>query len=90
MNDKTPSVEVQDIFLQYGDSYRLHHRLSREQVKVMFDIQNCRSAVLGVMLISVILAVLPKFLTIPVVIVIVLNAKRLKRNSGFRLEKKIY
>ena len=47
MNDKTPSVEVQDIFLQYGDPYRLHHRLSREQVKVMFDIQNCRSAVLG-------------------------------------------
>ena len=39
--------ELQDIFIQYGEVYRISHPLSREQRKAMQAIQNCRTAVLG-------------------------------------------
>lgn len=40
-------VELQDIFAQHGETYRLKHRLSSDQLKAMRAIQNCRTAALG-------------------------------------------
>lgn len=40
-------LELQDIFLAHGDSYRLEHKLSLEQHKVISAIETCRTAALG-------------------------------------------
>lgn len=40
-------IELQDIFAQHGETYRLNHRLSSDQMKVMRAIQNCRTSALG-------------------------------------------
>ena len=40
-------VEVQNIFLAHGDSYRMKHKLSYEQHKAMSAIEKCRTAALG-------------------------------------------
>ena len=44
-----PSIEVADIFRQYGEAYRerYHARLSIEQVRAMHAIEICRTAELG-------------------------------------------
>ena len=39
--------EVADIFRLYGDKYRSQNRLSKEQLKVMSHIANCRTAAMG-------------------------------------------
>lgn len=39
--------EVQDVFVRYGEDYRLHHKLSHTQAKAMKAIQTCRTAALG-------------------------------------------
>jgi len=39
--------EVADIFRLYGDKYRDQNRLSKEQLKVMRHIADCRTAVMG-------------------------------------------
>lgn len=39
--------EIQDIFHLYGEQYRQNHPLRPNQVKAMFDIENCRTSVLG-------------------------------------------
>lgn len=44
---KKSMFELQDIFHQYGRQYRTNHPLRPNQVKTMFDIENCRTAVLG-------------------------------------------
>src|SRR5438132_14244399 len=41
------TVEVADIFRQYGDVYRQDHSLSSAQRRVMTAIETCRTAVLG-------------------------------------------
>lgn len=45
--EKRPQWEVADIFRLYGEDYRREHRPSFEQRKVMFNIENCRTAVMG-------------------------------------------
>jgi len=40
-------VEVQDIFLKYGNNYRTNHKLTLEQHKAMSAIQKCRTSALG-------------------------------------------
>jgi hypothetical protein len=40
-------LEVADIFRAYGELYRQHHRLSGSQLRVMHDIEACRTASLG-------------------------------------------
>ncbi len=40
-------LELQDIFLAHGDSYRQEHKLSPEQRKVISAIESCRTAALG-------------------------------------------
>src|SRR6059058_3096179 len=40
-------TELQDIFAQYGESYRLNHRLLSNQLKVMRAIEVCRTSSLG-------------------------------------------
>lgn len=42
-----PSYEVADIFRQYGEQYRSNHPLSTAHLKVMHDIEVCRTAYLG-------------------------------------------
>ena len=42
-----PTLEVADIFRQYGAGYREAHRLSYEQLRVMRAIEVCRTAALG-------------------------------------------
>lgn len=42
-----PCFEVADIFREYGEAYRQTHALTSEQLKVMGDIETCRTAVLG-------------------------------------------
>ena len=39
--------EVADIFRLYGDKYRNQNRLSKEQLKVMSHIADCRTAAMG-------------------------------------------
>ena len=39
--------ELQDIFAQHGESYRLNHGLSMNQRKAMRAIENCRTAAFG-------------------------------------------
>ena len=39
--------EVADIFRLYGDKYRIQNRLSKEQLKVMRHIADCRTAAMG-------------------------------------------
>ncbi len=39
--------EVGDIFREYGYEYRKHMVLSKEQLKVMYCVESCRTAVLG-------------------------------------------
>jgi hypothetical protein len=39
--------EVADIFRQYGDAYRLIHPLPPTHLKVLHDIEVCRTAYLG-------------------------------------------
>ena len=41
------SLEVAEIFRQYGPAYRESHRLSRDQWRVMRAIEVCRTALLG-------------------------------------------
>ncbi len=40
------SLELADIFRQYGPAYRVDHRLSSEQLKVMYAIEHCHKAAL--------------------------------------------
>jgi len=40
-------VEVQDIFLKYGNTYRTNHKLTLVQHKAMSAIQKCRTSQLG-------------------------------------------
>lgn len=42
-----PNYEVADIFRHYGAQYRSNHRLSVAHLKVMGDIEVCRTAYLG-------------------------------------------
>jgi hypothetical protein len=42
-----PSLEVADIFRAHGEAYRRTHALTPEQLKVMGDIEACRTAILG-------------------------------------------
>jgi len=42
-----PSLEVADVFRQFGAEYRRHNRLSRQQRIVMRSIEQCRTAALG-------------------------------------------
>lgn len=42
-----PSIEVADVFHQFGANYRRHNRLSHQQRIVMRAIEQCRTAVLG-------------------------------------------
>ena len=39
--------EVADIFRQYGEAYRLKHGLPASHLKVMHDIEVCRTSYLG-------------------------------------------
>lgn len=40
-------IELQDIFTEHGETYRLNHRLLPNQLKVMRAVTSCRTAVLG-------------------------------------------
>ena len=40
-------AELQDVFAQYGKTYRLKHNLLANQLKAMRDIENCRTSALG-------------------------------------------
>jgi hypothetical protein len=40
-------LEVADIFREHGEAYRRTHALTSEQLKVMSDIEACRTAILG-------------------------------------------
>jgi hypothetical protein len=42
-----PALELADIFRQHGTSFRLTHRLSPEQRRVMRAVEQCRTAALG-------------------------------------------
>jgi Putative transposase/Transposase zinc-binding domain len=42
-----PAVEVADVFRRFGEAYRKTHLLSREQSKVMRDIEECRTDARG-------------------------------------------
>lgn len=42
-----PPLEIADIFREHGPRYRQTHALTAEQRKVMWAIENCRTAVLG-------------------------------------------
>jgi hypothetical protein len=42
-----PSCEVADIFREYGEPYRVNHPLPPTHLKVMQDIERCRTAELG-------------------------------------------
>lgn len=42
-----PTLEVADIFRQYGAVYRKNNRLRRQQLRVMRAIETCRTAALG-------------------------------------------
>ena len=41
------AIEVADIFRTHGELYRQTHRLSGSQLRVMRDIEACRTATLG-------------------------------------------
>lgn len=48
MTEATPiKRELADVLSRYGDQFRAIHKLSTHHRKVMFAIENCRSAVLG-------------------------------------------
>jgi len=40
-------IEIQDIFNQYGDTYRKNHKLPLHILKTMIDIEVCRTTELG-------------------------------------------
>jgi len=42
-----PGHEVADIFRAYGAEFRATHALSREEGRVMYDIEHCRTQVMG-------------------------------------------
>lgn len=42
-----PAFEVADVFRAHGEAYRQGHRLSGDQLKVMRDIEACRTEILG-------------------------------------------
>ena len=42
-----PALEVAEIFRRHGEEYRRTHALSAEQLRVMGDIETCRTAVRG-------------------------------------------
>ena len=42
-----PRLEVADIFRAHAEQYRESHALSPQQLKVLWDIENCRTAALG-------------------------------------------
>ena len=42
-----PEIEVADIFRWYGEEYRRKHPLTRPQLQVMRDIEQCRTSALG-------------------------------------------
>jgi len=46
-NAKTSESEVADIFRTYGDAYQKSRSLPKSHLKVMRDIETCRTAVLG-------------------------------------------
>ncbi len=42
-----PRLEVADIFRAHAEQYRESHALSLQQLKLLWDIENCRTAALG-------------------------------------------
>lgn len=44
---RRPAIEVADIFRAHGPRYREHHALTGDQLRVMRDIEVCRTEVLG-------------------------------------------
>ncbi len=46
-NIEKPKYELADIFNLYFQDYQSHHKLSKKQYKVVRNIQNCRTAILG-------------------------------------------
>lgn len=42
-----PPLEVADVFRRHGPAYRAHHRLPRQQLRIMRAIETCRTAALG-------------------------------------------
>ena len=42
-----PSLDVADVFRAHGETYRQGHHLSGDQLKVMRDIEACRTEILG-------------------------------------------
>ena len=42
-----PALQVADVFRAHGEAYRQSHTLSGDQLKVMRDIEQCRTAALG-------------------------------------------
>ncbi len=42
-----PRLEVADIFRAHAEEYRESHALNPQQLKVLWDIENCRTAALG-------------------------------------------
>jgi hypothetical protein len=47
VDDRSPRFEVADIFRLYGVAYRAGHCLTVEQLKVMYAVENCRTATYG-------------------------------------------
>lgn len=43
----SPSLEVADIFAEFGDDYKKKYKLSPEQSKVFYDLQHCRDGSFG-------------------------------------------
>ncbi|MHB1179384.1 MAG: IS91 family transposase [Daejeonella sp.] len=42
-----PSTGLREVFASFGSNYRLEHKLPEQQLKAMYAIQHCRTAVLG-------------------------------------------
>jgi len=45
--ESRPPLEVADVFRAHGETYRQRHALTLDQLRVMRDIETCRTAVLG-------------------------------------------
>ena len=74
--------EVADIFRLYGDKYRNQNRLSKEQLKVMRHIADCRTAAMGGHTMVCMNAVFSKTSIIPAGIGIVPNVRQWSRKNG--------
>jgi len=77
-----PAIEVADIFREHGQDYLNNHSASPEQVGVINQIISYRTAAQVVISISVIIAGIPKMLTIHAETVTALNARPWQKRSG--------